>query len=70
MDNKEKQYKFKGEIVRCTYDTPDFKIYAVDIDKTIYPEIKQNKYKNLFDPKRSFGTLCRHCIMGYSDYRP
>lgn len=47
MDNKEKQYKFKGEIVRCTYDTPDFKIYAVDVDKTIYPEIKQNKYNNV-----------------------
>lgn len=47
MDNKEKQYKFKGEIVRCTYDTPDFKIYAVNVDKTIYPEIQQNKYDNV-----------------------
>lgn len=45
MDNK--QYKFKAEIVRCTYDTPDFKIYAVDVDKELYPEIKQNRYNNV-----------------------
>lgn len=45
MDNK--QYKFKGEIVRCTYDTPDFKIYAMKVDKELYPDIKQNKYKNV-----------------------
>ncbi len=45
MDNK--QYKFKGTIVRCTYNTPDYKIYAVNVDKTIYPDIKQNKYQNV-----------------------
>lgn len=45
MDNK--QYKFKGVVVRCTYDTPDFKIYAVEVSKNDYPDIKQNKYNNV-----------------------
>ena len=45
MDNK--QYKFKGIIERCIYDTPDFKIYAVSVDKKQYPELKQNKYNNV-----------------------
>lgn len=45
MDNK--QYKFKGAIERCVYDTPDFKIYAVAVDKKQYPELKQNKYNNV-----------------------
>ena len=42
-----KQYKFKGVIIRCTYDTPDYKIYAVDVNKNNYPDIKQNKYGNV-----------------------
>lgn len=42
-----KQYKFKGIIERCIYDTPDFKIYAVAVDKKQYPELKQNKYNNI-----------------------
>lgn len=45
MDDK--RYKFKGKVVRCTYDTPNYKIYAVDVDKKEYPNIKQNKYKNV-----------------------
>lgn len=45
MDDK--KYTFKCEIVRCTYNTPDFKIYACMVDKTKYPEIKQNKYQNV-----------------------
>jgi len=42
-----KQFKFKGVIIRCTYDTPDYKIYAVDVNKKDYPDIKQNKYGNV-----------------------
>ena len=42
-----KQYKFKGVIIKCTYNTPDYKIYAVDVNRTNYPEIKQNKYGNV-----------------------
>ena len=45
MDNK--QYKFKGIIEKCVYNTPDFKIYAVAVDKVQYPELKQNKYNNI-----------------------
>ena len=42
-----KQFKFKGVVIRCTYDTPDYKIYAVDVKKNDYPDIKQNKYGNV-----------------------
>ena len=45
--NEQKQYKFKGVIIKCTYNTPDFKIYAVDVSKKDYPDIKQNKYNNV-----------------------
>lgn len=45
--SEEKKYKFKGTIVKCTYNTPDFKIYAVDVNKNDYPDIKQNKYNNV-----------------------
>lgn len=44
---KEVEYKFSGRIVRNTYNTEDFKIYAVDVDKKKYPDIKQNKYSNV-----------------------
>lgn len=47
MNEKEKQYKFSGKVVRCTYDTPDFRIYALDIDKSKYPDIKRTKYGNV-----------------------
>ena len=39
-----KQVKFKGVIIRCNYNTPDYKIYAVAVNKNDYPNIKQNKY--------------------------
>lgn len=45
--SEQKQIKFKGVIIRCIYDTPDYKIYAVDADKKQYPELKQNKYGNI-----------------------
>jgi len=43
----EKQYKFKGVVIRCTYNTPDYKIYAMEVSKRDYPDIKQNKYNNV-----------------------
>ena len=43
----EKQYKFKGVVIRCTYNIPDYKIYAMDVSKKDYPDIKQNKYNNV-----------------------
>ena len=42
-----KQFKFKGVIIKCTYNTPDYKIYAVDVNKKDYPDIQQNKYNNV-----------------------
>lgn len=43
----EKKFEFKGVIIKCTYNSPDFKIYAVDVSKEKYPEIKHNKYDNV-----------------------
>lgn len=45
--DENKRYKFRGIIERCVYNSPDFKIYAVNVDKDKYPELKQNKYKNV-----------------------
>ena len=45
--SEQKQFKFKGVIIRCNYNTPDYKIYAVDVNKRDYPDIKQNKYNNV-----------------------
>ena len=47
MRKEEKEYKFSGKVVRCTYDTPDFRIFALDVDSKKYPDIKKNKYNNV-----------------------
>lgn len=47
MSKEEKKYKFSGKVVRCTYDTPDFRIFALDVDSKKYPDIKKNKYNNV-----------------------
>lgn len=47
MSKEEKEYKFSGKVVRCTYDTPDFRIFALDVDNKKYPDIKKNKYNNV-----------------------
>lgn len=43
----DKEYKFSGRVVRNTWNTEDFKIYAIDVDHNKYPAIKQNKYHNV-----------------------
>ena len=43
----DKRYKFKGIIEKCVYNSPDFKIYAVNVDKNLYPELKQSRYGNI-----------------------
>ena len=43
-DNKE--VKFKGSIVRSVYNSDNFKIYAVNVDREKYPDIKLTKYRN------------------------
>ena len=47
MSEKEQQYKFSGKVARCTYDTPDFRIFALDVDKKKHPDIKRTKYGNV-----------------------
>ena len=39
-------FKFKGKVVKPIYKSDSFSVYALDVDKTTYPGIKQNKYKN------------------------
>lgn len=45
--SEQKKHQFKGVVEKCVYNSPDFKIYAVVVDKTKYPELKQNKYNNV-----------------------
>lgn len=57
----EKIYKFKGRIIRCTYNSPDFKVYALDVDKEKYPDIQfSSRYNNVTIngelPDLSFGV--------------
>lgn len=42
----EKVVEFKGRIVRQTYNGGDYKIYAVDVNRDLYPDIKFTKYGN------------------------
>ena len=44
---KEKEYKFTGRVIRCIYDTENFRIYAFDVDKNKYPNIKHSRYKDV-----------------------
>ena len=45
MNNDENIYKFTATILHCNYNTPDFKIYVVDVDNKKFPNIKRNSYK-------------------------
>lgn len=45
-EKEDKEIIFKGRVIRQTYDGGDYKIYALDVDKEIYPEIKFTKYGN------------------------
>ena len=38
--------KFIGKVVRCTYDSENYKVYAIDVDRDKYPSIKFTKYGN------------------------
>lgn len=42
----DKEVVFKGKIIRCVYNTDEYKAYAIDVDRQIYPEIKFTKYGN------------------------
>jgi exodeoxyribonuclease V alpha subunit len=41
-----KSINFEGCIVRCVYDTEQYKAYAIDVDKEKYPFVKNTKYGN------------------------
>jgi len=43
MDN---EVKFVGSVVKCIFQSDDYRIYALDVDKEKYPNIKFSKYKN------------------------
>ena len=45
-NNDEKEVLFKGRIVRPIYESEDYRVYAVDVNKNIYPDIKLTKYGN------------------------
>lgn len=42
----EKVVEFKGRIIRQIYNGGDYKIYAVDVNRELYPNIKFTKYGN------------------------
>ena len=39
-----KEVKFNCKIVKCMYNSENYKIYATDVDKKEFPNIKHNKY--------------------------
>lgn len=43
----EKQYEFTGRVVRCVWNSDNFKVFALDVDKHLYPEPKRTKYGNV-----------------------
>jgi exodeoxyribonuclease V alpha subunit len=44
--NKENEVVFKGTIIRNTYNSEDYKVYAIDVNRDKYPKIKFTKYGN------------------------
>lgn len=66
IDNKdkEKEYKFKGRVVKCLFDSEDFRIYALDVSSE-YEKIKHNKYGNVTIqgelPELSYGIEYEIC---------
>lgn len=45
-NSNEKEVLFKGKVVKQTYNTDNYKIYALDVDHELYPDIKFSKYDN------------------------
>lgn len=43
----EKQYEFTGNVVRCVWNSDNFKVFALDVDNKKYPELKKTKYGNV-----------------------
>lgn len=47
MSESNKKIEFKGTVVRCVYKSDNFSTYALDVDTSLYPDIKLNSYKNV-----------------------
>lgn len=47
MSEQNKQFKFKGKVKRCVYKSETFKVYAIEVDKKVFPEIKHSKYNDV-----------------------
>ena len=45
--SENKIFKFKGKVKKCVYRSDTFSVYALEVDKEKYPEIKQNSYENV-----------------------
>ena len=48
-----KEVKFNCKIVKCMYNSEDYKIYATDVDKKEFPNIKPVSYTHLTLPTNS-----------------
>ena len=48
MSEKSKgmEVTFRGKVIKCVYNSPSFKIYAIDFDEKEYPYVKKNRYGN------------------------
>lgn len=44
---EDKRLEFKGVVTKNVYDSPNFKAYAIDVDKQLYPFVKFNEYGNV-----------------------
>jgi len=44
---KERELTFKGRVIRCIYDSKDYKVYALDVNEKEYPDVKRTKYGNV-----------------------
>lgn len=47
MSEQKQNFKFKGKIAKPIYKSDSFSVYALNVSKVDYPEIKQNKYSNV-----------------------
>ena len=43
----DQEVNFIGTVVRCIYQSDDYRIYALDVDKNKYPDIKRSKYNTV-----------------------
>jgi hypothetical protein len=47
MPKAEVEITFCGRLIKKIYDSQDFKVYAMQVDKNLYPYVKFNKYGNV-----------------------